>query len=95
MNFRNSKRMPEVMNTWPSTATWLQAGRFQKGSEHAVNLPVDKRKDNRAVESKARLRAVPTDELVDGMTVRLMGTRRRERVRYRSLRLFKIREPQN
>ena len=35
--------MPEVMNTWPSTARWLQSRRFQQSSEQAVNFPVDER----------------------------------------------------
>jgi hypothetical protein len=58
--------MPEVMNAWPSTARGLQPGRFQKGSEQAVNFPVDKRLPFLRNEDVV---ATPTDLLTTGQVV--------------------------
>jgi len=47
---------------------------------------------NGPIEREARLRAVPPDELIDGVTVGFLRACRRERAQNRIFRLFEIRE---
>ena len=47
-------------------------------------------KNNRAVESKSRFRAVPVDEFIYRMIIRSLTAFRSQAVQYRRLRLFEI-----
>jgi len=48
-----------------------------------------------SIERQAGFRAVPLDELIDGMAVGFLRARRRERIYDRVLRMFEVREPKD
>jgi hypothetical protein len=50
-------------------------------------------KDNNTVEGEARLGTAPTDEFIDGKSIRLLGTRRCKRAQNGVFRLFQVGQP--